>query len=454
MAEAVAFAEIRLWGRTVGGVAEVEDGGVVFEYEAGFRRSGLEISPLRLPLTLRGPVRFTELQRQEGFRGLPGVLADALPDAFGKSVIRAYYTARGRSEKAFSPVHHLLYVGERALGALTFHPAEELEPRPREVEALEAETLEAEPLEAETLEAEPLEAEALEVAALVADARRIIAGVADVTVPETYRIGSSAGGMRPKAIVLFNPATEEVRSAFAAPCRGDIPALLKFDGVGERTIHQELGEPEPYNRVEAAYARMARDAGLQVVRIHVLESPDGHAHLVIPRFDRRDGARLHQHTLGGLLHVDYNDPGASSYEEYLRTILHLGMPPAAVIEGYRRMVFNVLAVNQDDHVKNLSFHLSPEGTWSLTPAYDLTFARGGGWTATHQMRIADKRAGITRGDLLTVAATFGMRNPNGIIQRVADVLAEWPRYARDTGVPRETVREVEVALEERRKEVG
>jgi serine/threonine-protein kinase HipA len=245
-----------------------------------------------------------------------------------------------------------------------------------------------------------------------------------------------------------------VRSAFARRCPGDIPALLKFDGVGERTIHQELGQPEPYNRVEAAYARMARDAGLEVVRIHVLESPDGHAHLVIPRFDRRDGERLHQHTLGGLLHVDYNDPGASSYEEYLRTILRLGMPPAAVIEGYRRMVFNVLAVNQDDHVKNLSFHMSPDGTWSLTPAYDLTFARGGGWTATHQMRIADKRAGITRGDLLAVAATFAIRNPNGIIQRVADVLAEWPRYAGETGVPRGSVREVEGALEERRGEVG
>jgi serine/threonine-protein kinase HipA len=429
MAEAAAFAEIRLWGRTVGGVAEVEDGGVVFEYDPHFRRSGLEISPLRLPLSLRGPVRFTELLRQEGFRGLPGVLADALPDAFGQTVIRAYYTARGRSEKAFSPVQHLLYVGERALGALTFHPAEQLEPRPREVEALE-------------------------VAALVADARRIIAGVADVTVPEIYRIGSSAGGLRPKAIVLFNPATAEVRSAFATPCPGDIPALLKFDGVGERTIHRELGEPEHYNRVEAAYARMARDAGLEVVDIHVVESPEGHAHLVIPRFDRRDGERLHQHTLGGLLHVDYNDPGASSYEEYLRTILRLGMPPAAVIEGYRRMVFNVLAVNQDDHVKNLSFHMGPDGTWSLTPAYDLTFARGGGWTATHQMRVADKRADITRSDLLAVAAAFAIRNPGGIIDRVADVLADWPRYARETGVPQEAIREVGAALEERRGAVG
>lgn len=426
MAEVVAFAEVRLWERTVGGVAELDDGQIVFEYDDAFRRSGLEISPLHLPLSTHGPVRFQELVRQDGFRGLPGVLADALPDAFGTTVIRAYYTARGRTGRAFSPVQHLLYVGERALGALTFHPAE-------------------------VLERTPAESEALEVAALVADARRIIGGAAEVSVPEIYRIGSSAGGMRPKAVVLFNAGTGEVRSAFAPPAEGDVPAILKFDGVGERIIHRELGEPEPFNRVEAAYSRMAREAGLHVVDVQVLESPEGHAHLLIPRFDVHDGARLHQHTLGGLLHVDYNDPGASSYEEYLRIILRLGMPPAAVIEGYRRMLFNLLAVNQDDHVKNLSFHMDPEGTWSLTPAYDLTFARGGGLSATHRMRVADKRAGITRADLLGVAETFAIRNAAGLLERVADAVAGWPVHARACGVPAETIREVGAALERRRR---
>lgn len=429
MAEVVAFAEVRLWGRTVGGVAELDDGQIVFEFDPDFRASRLEISPVRLPLSTRGPVRFDELVRKEGFRGLPGVLADALPDAFGTSVIRAYFTSRGELEKAFSPVQHLLYVGDRAVGALEFQPAEELPGR-------------------------AAEAEALEIAALVADARRIIAGEPEVTIPEIYRIGSSAGGMRPKAVVLHDPDREEIRSAFAEPRPGDVPCILKFDGVGEEAVEKRLGEPQPFNRVEAAYARMARAAGLDVVEVSVLESDEGHAHLVVPRFDRDDRGPLHQHTLGGLLHVDYNDPGASSYEEYLRTMLRLGMPPAAVIEGYRRMVFNVLAVNQDDHVKNLSFHMDRSGSWSLTPAYDLTFAKGGGWTATHQMRVADKRAGITHADLVQVARDFGVRAPSRIIEEVRDAVARWPDLAREQKVPPGVVRRIQSELEERSGETS
>jgi serine/threonine-protein kinase HipA len=380
-------------------------------------------------LSTRGPLRFDELLRKEAFRGLPGVLADALPDAFGRTVIRAYYTARGQVDKAFSPVQHLLYVGERAMGALTFHPAERLGRT-------------------------AAESEALEVAQLVADARRIIAGEPDVTVPEIYRIGSSAGGMRPKAIILYDSSTNEVRSAFAERRPGDVPSILKFDGVGGETVTDRLGEPQPFNRVEAAYARMAREAGLDVVDVALLETADGHAHLLIPRFDRSGDDALHQHTLGGLLHVDYNDSGASSYEEYLRTMLRLGMPPAAVIEGYRRMVFNVLAVNQDDHVKNLSFHMDRAGEWTLTPAYDLTFARGGGWTATHQMRIAGKRTGITRADLLDVAATFGIRDPAGVIERTRQAISRWGEHAAALSVPATTITHVESALAERWREVA
>lgn len=429
MAEVSVFAEIRIWGRRVGGVAELDDGSIVFEYDPDFRRSGLELSPVHLPLSTRGPVRLEELRRKEAFKGLPGVLADALPDAFGETVIRAYYTSRGEVDKAFSPVQHLLYVGGRGMGALEFHPAEDL---PRT----------------------PAEQEALEVARLVADARRIMAGDPEVAVPEIYRIGTSAGGQRPKAVVLYNSGTGEVRSAFARAEPGDVHAILKFDGVGPDGAGGELGAPQPYNRVEAAYAHMARDAGLDVVDVLILESDAGHAHLVVPRFDRPGEGSLHQHTLGGLLHVDYNDPGASSYEEYLRTMLRLGMAPAAVIEGYRRMVFNVLAVNQDDHVKNLSFQMDPMGSWSLTPAYDVTFAKGSGFTATHQMRVTDKRSGITRRDLVSVADTFGIRNPRGIIDRVRDVVSRWPEYAEQQDVPAAVVRRVGAELRARADSIG
>lgn len=434
MAEVLAFAEIRLWGQTVGGVAELDDGQIVFEYDSGFRTSGLEISPIHLPLSTRGPVRFDELLRKEAFRGLPGVVADALPDAFGTTVIRAYFTARGEVRKAFSPVQHLLYVGVRAIGALEFHPAEPIPER-------------------------AAEAEALEVSQLVADARRIIAGDPDVTIPEIYRIGSSAGGMRPKAVILYNPGQGTIRSAFAHAEPGDIPSILKFDGVEDGGVEGEedavrLGEPQPFNRVEAAYARMARAAGLQVVDVTVLESPEGHAHLVIPRFDASGDGSLHQHTLGGLLHLDYHEPGASSYEEYLRTMLKLGQPPASIAEGYRRMVFNVLAINQDDHVKNLSFHMDRSGAWSLTPAYDLTFARGRGWTATHQMRVADKRHGVTHGDLMEVARAFGIRAPARIIQEIREAVARWPEFAREQDVPGPVIRKIQRELEERRVETS
>ena len=428
MAEIVALAEVWLWDGYVGAVAEMDDGSVTFEYAGEFRGRGLEISPLLLP-TSRRIHAFPELLRKPAFNGLPGVLADALPDAFGTSVIRSYFTARGETRKALSPVQHLLYVGDRAIGALEFRPA---------VSVLDR----------------PLVEEALEVAALVADARRIIEGDAQVAIPEIYRIGSSAGGMRPKAVVRYNRDTGEVRSAFAPARPGDVSAILKFDGVGDADPGRRVGRPEAYNRVEAAYALMARDAGLDVVDVSILESREGHAHLVVPRFDLTPEGPLHQHTLGGILHVDFNEVGASSYEEYLRTIQGIGMAAAAVSEGFRRMAFNVFAINQDDHVKNLSFHMDRTGRWSLTPAYDLTYAQGSRWTAAHQMRVAGKREGILRKDLLHVADRFGLKGAAEMLERIEDAVGRWGKYAATCQVPEGHAREIEAALAVRRKGLG
>lgn len=422
-----AEAEVRLWGGTVGALVELESGRILFEYADEFRGRGLEISPIHLPADLTGPRSFEELARKPAFQGLPGVLADALPDAFGRRVIRAYYAARGALERAMSPVQRLLYVGERALGALTFHPAEPLPTRPAELESLE-------------------------VQALAEDARRIVHGEPDVAIPEIYRIGSSAGGRRPKAIVHHDPASGAIRSGATPPEPGERPCILKFDGVGDDGP-DELGAPQPYNRIEAAYTAMARLAGLDVTDVEVFET-GAYAHLLIPRFDRRDGLRLHQHTLGGLLHVDYDEPGASSYEEYLRSILRLGMAYDALREGYRRMVFNVLAVNQDDHVKNLSFHMDPSGSWSLTPAYDVTFARGHGWTRTHQMRVRDRLVDIRLGDLLSVGEEFGIRKPERVVERVREAVEAWERLAGDHDVPVESVRAIRRELDARGREVA
>lgn len=422
MTETLAHAEARLWGQTVGAVAELDTGRILFEYDDDFRRSGLEISPIHLPLSRAGPQSFEELARQPAFRGLPGVLADSLPDAFGNRVIRAYFESRGQSERALSPVQRLLYIGERALGALTFHPAEHLPLRRAEEESLE-------------------------IAELVRDARKIVQGDPGISVPEIFRIGSSAGGIRPKAVVLYNAETNEIRSAFAPAHPGDVPTILKFDGVGDGSTTDSLGVPLPFNRVEAAYGKLAREAGLEMEQITVLEQ-DGYAHLLIRRFDVHDDQRKHQHSFGGMVHVDFNDPGASSYEEYLRTGLRLGMTQSSVEEGFRRMVFNVLGVNQDDHVKNLSFHMDSDSNWTLTPAYDVTFAHGAGWTANHQMRVQDKTHGIRRNDLLNVAELFSIRQADRMIERVESALAGWEIAAKEFDVPAETVKTIRKALNE------
>ena len=428
MAEVVALAEVRLWGATVGAVAELGDGRIVFEYAEPFRGSGLEISPIHLPLARRGPQSFDELRRREAFRGLPGVLADALPDAFGNKVIRAWFAARGDPERALSPVQRLLYVGERALGALTFHPAQEVPMRPAEHEAIA-------------------------VAALLRDARRIVQGAPEVAIPEIYRIGASAGGMRPKALVLYDQETRAIRSGHATPTPREIRCLLKFDGVGDGTNLDELGKPQPFNRVEAAYGAMARAAGVTTTQITILES-EGYAHLLVHRFDIEGDERVHQHTFGGLVHVDYNDQGAASYEEYLRTVLRLGMPQASVEEAFRRLVFNVLAVNQDDHVKNLSFQMRRTGKWSLSPAYDITFAKGLTWTTRHQMRIQDKTSGLRIGDLLAIAALFEIRRPERFLEAARAALARWEEFAKASAVPKPTVLAIRRELDERSRELA
>lgn len=416
-----AEAEVRLWGGTVGALVELGSGRIVFEYADAFRGRGLEISPIHLPTRLAGPQSFEELRRKESFRGLPGVLADALPDAFGRRVIRAYYAARDQLERGMSPVQQLLYVGERALGALTFHPAEELR---------------------------PAEEEALQVQALARGAKQIVEGEIEVAVPEIYRIGSSAGGRRPKAIVHYDPESDTIRSGGTSLREGEIPCILKFDGIGEDHTDDELGSPRPYNRVEAAYGELARAAGVEMPTIELLEIGE-HAHLLVHRFDVRGEDRLHQHTFGGLVHVDYNDPGAASYEEYFRTAQTLGMAYDALTQAYRRMVFNVMAVNQDDHVKNLSFHMDRSGTWSLAPAYDVTFAHGGGWTRHHQMRVRDKVSGIREDDLLAVAREFGVKRPEHILEETRAAVADWERYARKYGVPGEVRRTIRQALDAR-----
>lgn len=408
MVDVVALAEVRLWGHTVGAVSEEDNGVVTFEYDPAFARRGLEISPVMLPLSTRGPVQFPELRRVEAFAGLPGVLADSLPDRFGNAIIRKYFSDQGRPDAAMSPVQKLLYIGRRAMGALEFEPALH---RPSTTS----------------------ERKALQVATLVEQARRIVEGRTDVAIPEMMRVGSSAGGARPKAIILWNRETDEVRSGLDVANKGEEHWIIKFDGVGE--LDAPDPRPRPYNRVEYAYSRMARKAGIDMRQTHLLKERRL-AHFMIRRFDREGGDRLHLHSLGGMHHVDFDGPGLFSYEQFLRTILALNLGHETLNEAYRRAVFNVLAVNQDDHVKNISFLMDESGGWRLAPAYDLTYAKGRGYTRVHQMTLGGKSDGITIHDLLDLGSRFGLkRDGRAIVDRILGALDRWPEYGRKAGVP-------------------
>ena len=415
MAEPLCLAEVRLWDRTVGAVAELDDGQIVFEYDEDFRRQGTEISPANLPLGTRGPQSFPALARLEAFGGLPGVLADALPDRFGNAIIRKYFADQGRPDAAMSPVQKLLYIGSRAMGALEFRPSLRI---PRQLR----------------------ENEALEIADLVEAARRVVEGRTEVAIPEIIRLGSSAGGARAKAVILWNRPKNEVRSAFAPAQPGDQHWLIKFDGVGG--LGDPDSAPQPYNRIEYTYARLAREAGIEMADTYLLEER-GLAHFMTRRFDRVGGRRLHLHSLGGMEHIDYNAPGLFSYEQYFRRVLALGLGYPALEQAFRRACFNLLAVNQDDHVKNFAFLMDEHGRWRLSPAYDLTFVRGRGLTRQHQMSFAGKSGGFTADDFLAVGARFGLDHDGRVIaQEVGDALARWGDFAHAADVPEDRIRRI------------
>lgn len=421
-------ARVWLWGREVGLLLESEGARrITFEYDAGFRDSGLEISPIHLALARVGPASFPELARKAAFLGLPGVFADALPDRFGHEVIRRFFSERGRSADAWSPLQRLLYLGDRAMGALEFRPSHD---PGRGTE------------------------KALEVRALVDQARRVIEGDVSVAIPEMMQVGASAGGARPKALILWDRETGRVRSGFARPETGDGLWLIKFDGVSRDTSGLGMrahGRPGPWGRIEYAYSRMACDAGIEMAETHLLRDGDL-AHFMTRRFDRtpapasaRGGAgstfeRLHLHSLGGVQHIDFHDQFVFSYEGWFDTIRALGLGQEAVNEAFRRMVFNVATVNFDDHVKNFAFLMDRRGRWRLAPAYDLTYAENEAWTRQHQMSVNGRFRDITREDLLRVGRMFDVPAAGRrIVDQIVAALDGWRAYAEAADVPEEMV---------------
>lgn len=413
-------AEVRLWGTTIGAVS-VERAGepAAFEYTPEFASSGIEVAPLAMPLS-RALYRFTSLG--EAFHGLPGLLADSLPDKFGNAVLDAWLAAQGRSPQDINAVERLLYAADRGMGALEFRPA--LGPRGDASKPLEVAALVE--LANEVLRERSLLQESF------GDSTK------ERALREILRVGSSAGGARAKAVIAWNPATNEVRSGQVQAPEGFGYWLLKFDGVAANR-DRELADPLGYGAIEYAYSQMARAAGIEMSECRLFEE-NGRRHFMTRRFDRRDnGEKLHMQSLAALAHLDFNLAGAHSYEQALLVARRLGLPPESIEELFRRMCFNVVARNHDDHVKNVAFLMDRRGRWSLAPAFDLNYAFNpqGAWTSRHQMTLNGKRDDFTLADFRAVARTALL--PRGreraLLAQVTAAVARWPEFAAAADVP-------------------
>ena len=414
-------ATVILWGRPIGAVAwNAGRELATFEYTPEFVKDGLDVSPIELKRH-SGIFSFPELNRKT-FYGMPGLLADSLPDKFGNTLIDAWLARKGWSKEDFSPVDRLCYVGSRGMGALEFKPSL----RPQEKKAV--------PLELEEL---------IQLAQLVIDNRTemFVNLKHDSKAMETiFRIGTSAGGARAKALIAWNRSHNEIRSGQVPPPKGFEPWILKFDGV----IDQALGISHGYGRIEHTYYQMAMRAGITMSECRLFEEND-RAHFMTRRFDRElNGDKIHLQSLCAIAHYDFNMAGAYAYEQAFAVIQKLNLGYETLEEMYRRMIFNVVARNQDDHTKNIAFLMDKEGRWKLSPAFDVIWAfnPSGPWTNQHQMTINGKRDGFTKSDLLVPANQYGIKNARSILEGVVDAVSDWPVLARSNSVPIPTIKSI------------
>jgi serine/threonine-protein kinase HipA len=409
----ITVAKVTLWDSMVGAVAWDDDSGfATFEFDQAFLRKGLDLSPLKMPLEEarngKAIYSFPSLNK-ETFMGLPGLLCDSLPDKFGNKLIEAWLAQHGRNTADFNPVDRLCYIGKRGMGALEYEPAlPALDDTPKPVDINELVELAKQALS----EKKNLRTNIH---------RKSGDGLLDI-----IRVGTSAGGARAKAIIAYNEKTGDVRSGQVDGLNDYDYWIIKFDGV----TNQLLGDPKGYGKIEYAYYLMAKDAGIQMTDSRLLKE-NRRTHFMTKRFDRSGKKKLHMQTLCAIAHFDYNDPAAYAYEQAFQVMRQLKLPHSDMDEQFRRMVFNVVARNQDDHTKNMAFLMDENGLWRLSPAYDVTYAydRKNKWMKAHQLSVNGKHENISRQDLLTVAKKINIKKPDEIIDQVIDAASGWKKYA-------------------------
>ena len=421
-------ANVMLWGRRIGAVSwDVSRSIGVFQYDPDFVGAGVEVAPLMMPVR-EIPYEFPMLNR-DSFMRLPGMLADALPDRFGNRLIDAWLAETGRGREEFNPVDRLCYIGTRGMGALEFEPAIRRGKRKKSLQM----------------------GELVDLANRVLDARTKIVGRLDgqkdtQALEDILSVGTSAGGARAKAVLAWNRETGEYRSGQLDADDGFEHWLLKFDGVSDNR-DRELADPMGFGRVEFAYANMARAAGIRISECR-LHHEGGRSHFITKRFDRDESDRkLHMQSLAAMQHFDFNDPSAYSYEQAVMTAreLHLGM--VAVEELFGRALFNLIARNQDDHVKNISFLMDRSGTWFLSPAYDVVYAYNpdGTWTSDHQMSLAGHRNDFKPEHIHQFSDSIGLKRRRAleILENISVAVRDWEKHATAAGVETHTMRRIE-----------
>ncbi|GHT53360.1 toxin HipA [Bacteroidia bacterium] len=417
----VNYAHIKIWEETAGTVSwDPARELASFEYDPKFVTKGLDLSPLKMPLQAGQVYSFPELSKMT-YKGLPGLLADSLPDKFGNALINRWLAEQGRDPDSYNPIERLLYQGKRGMGALEFEPAERVVQN----------------------SSTKIELEGLIQAARYAlsDREKQNADLHDEKeIFQIIKVGTSAGGARAKAVIAYNEATGEIRSGQLNAPEGFSHWLIKLDGIENED--KDIKDPMHFGRIEYAYYLMAISCGIEMMESRLLKE-NGRFHFMTRRFDRIGGKeKIHMQTLCGLAHFDFNSPGIYSYEQLFQIMRTLRLPYTAAEQIYRRMVFNVVARNQDDHSKNFSFLMNKEERWRLAPAYDMTYAYNpvGKYTSQHQMSINGKQDGFTRADFLQVAKSMNIKKANEIIDEVIASVSQWKQIAREQGIPPAQIR--------------
>ncbi len=427
-------AEIYLWGTRVGIIhQELDKSCAAFEYDEEFLKSNIQIAPVMMPLN--SVIYEFPLLAGEPFFGLPGLVADSLPDDFGNKVIEQWLASQGKSISDFTAIDRLCYMGKRGMGALEYVPAtSELRDIDQDINVSKMVQFASDVLNQR------------EAAVLNAEEK--------LTYSQLVQVGSSAGGARAKALIAWNEATNEIRSGQLNLGKDFDYWLMKFDNVSKNGDHG-LEDEKEYTLIEYAYYRMALDAGIEMNECRIY-SNNGEHHFMTKRFDRENGKKIHMQSLGAIAHISYKEPAICSYEMAAQYMRELNLSMKEMEQFFARMVFNCLAVNQDDHVKNVSFLMDRTGEWRLSPAYDITFSYNptNKWLRAHQMSVNQKTNDISLTDLLETALKMGIKKGKAmdIVSKISMVVADFEKYAVEAKIREKTYSDIQKILIQNRVE--